>query len=166
MSKARITLFAGTALAIASSPLHAAEGTFDTPALVPEVAVQAVEAAVEACRDRNAQVTAVVVGPGGTLQALKRDRYAGPHSVDTATSKAWTAVSFRTDTIELGDGTGPGEARHGLQHLDGVTIVGGGKQITSDGRIVGGIGVSGSPDGKTDDQCAAAGIEAIGDDML
>lgn len=166
MNKTRATLLAGTALAIASSPLHAAEGTFNTPALVPEVAVKAVEAAVEACRDQNAQVTAVVVGPGGTPQALKRDRYAGPHSVDTATSKAWTAVSFRTDTIELSDSTGPGQASHGLQHLQGVTILGGGKQITTEGRIVGGIGVSGSPDGSTDDRCAAAGIEAIQEDLL
>ena len=27
-----------------------------------------------------------------------RDRFAGAHTVPTATGKAWTAVSFRTDT--------------------------------------------------------------------
>lgn len=166
MSKVRNTLFAGTALLITASPLHAAEGTFDTPSVVPEVAVKAVTAAVDACREENAQVTAVVVGPDGTPQALKRDRYAGPHSVETAKSKAWTAVSFRTDTIELRESTMSGEESYGIQHLDGVTILGGGKQITSEGRIVGGIGVSGSPSGSLDDQCAAAGIEAIQDDLL
>ena len=166
MSKVRNTLFAGTALLITASPLQAAEGTFDTPSVVPEVAVKAVAAAVDACREENAQVTAVVVGPDGTPQALKRDRYAGPHSVETAESKAWTAVSFRTDTIELRESTMPGEESYGIQHLDGVTILGGGKQITSEGRIVGGIGVSGSPSGSLDDQCAAAGIEAIQDDLL
>jgi uncharacterized protein GlcG (DUF336 family) len=166
MSKVRNTLFAGTALLITAAPLHAADGTFDTPALVPEVAVKAVDAAVEACRDKDYQVTAVVVGPNGTPQALKRDRYAGPHSVETAESKAWTAVSFRTDTLELRDATQPGEASYGIQHLDGVTILGGGKQITADGRIVGGIGVSGSPSGSIDDECAAAGIEAIQSDLL
>lgn len=166
MSNVRNTLLAGTAMLIAASPLHAAEGTFETPALVPEVAVKAVQAAVDACRDRDYQVTAVVVGPGGTPQALKRDRFAGPHSVETAESKAWTSVSFRTDTIDLHDSTQPGEASYGIQHLDGVTILGGGKQITSEGRIVGGIGVSGSPSGSIDDECAAAGIEAIQDDLL
>ncbi len=166
MSKVRNTIFAGTALMITAAPLHAAEGTFDTPALVPEVAVKAVAAAVEACREQNAQVTAVVVGPDGTPQALKRDRYAGPHSVETAQSKAWTAVSFRTDTIELHGTSKPGDESYGIQHLAGVTILGGGKQITSDGRIVGGIGVSGSPSGSIDDECAAAGIEAIQDDLL
>jgi len=166
MSKLRNLLFAGTALTVIASPLQAAEGTFDTPALVPEVAMKAVEAAVDACRDKNAQVTAVVVGPDGTPQALKRDRYAGPHSLQSAESKAWTAVSFRTDTMDLHDSTQPGQASYGIQHLDGVTILGGGKQITSDGRIVGGIGVSGSPSGSVDDECAAAGIEAIQGDLL
>ena len=166
MSKVRNMLVAGTALLITASPLQAAEGTFDTPSVVPEVAVKAVTAAVDACREENAQVTAVVVGPDGTPQALKRDRYAGPHSVETAKSKAWTAVSFRTDTIELRESTMSGEESYGIQHLDGVTVLGGGKQITSEGRIVGGIGVSGSPSGSLDDQCAAAGIEAVQDDLL
>lgn len=166
MSKVRNTVFAGTALMISAAPLQAAEGTFDTPAVVPEVAVKAVAAAVEACRDKNAQVTAVVVGPDGTPQALKRDRYAGPHSVESAESKAWTAVSFRTDTVDLRGATQPGDESYGIQHLAGVTILGGGKQITADGRIVGGIGVSGSPSGSIDDACAAAGIEAIQDDLL
>ncbi|WP_322520869.1 heme-binding protein [Guyparkeria halophila] len=166
MSKVRNTVFAGTALIITATPLHAAEGTFDTPSVVPEVAVKAVAAAVEACRDKNHQVTAVVVGPDGTPQALKRDRYAGPHSVESAESKAWTAVSFRTDTIDLHGASKPGGESYGIQHLAGVTILGGGKQITSEGRIVGGIGVSGSPSGSVDDECAAAGIEAIQDDLL
>ncbi|MDG4866435.1 heme-binding protein [Guyparkeria sp. 1SP6A2] len=166
MNKARATFLAGTVLAIASSPLHASEGTFNTPTLVPEVAVKAVEAAVEACRERNAQITAVVVGPGGTPQALKRDRYAGPHTLETAKSKAWTAVSFRTDTTALRDDTAAGEESHGLQYLPGVTILGGGKQITSEGRIVGGIGVSGSPNGSIDNECASAGIAAIEEDLL
>jgi len=38
---------------------------------------------------------------GGT-QVMLRDRYAGPHTPDTAERKAWTAVSFRADTLELG----------------------------------------------------------------
>ena len=31
-------------------------------------------------------------------QVVLRDRFAGPHTVPTATAKAWTAVSFRTGT--------------------------------------------------------------------
>jgi uncharacterized protein GlcG (DUF336 family) len=160
------TLLGGALLALAATPAHAAEATFNNPSLVPELAVKAAQAAVAACRDQNAQVTAAVVDSGGNTQALKRDRYAGPHTVRTAITKARTAVSFRTDTLELREVTGPGEDGYGIQHLPEVTILGGGKQIMAEGRTVGGIGVSGAPSGQIDDTCATAAIDAIRDDLL
>ncbi|WP_018140262.1 heme-binding protein [Thioalkalivibrio sp. ALJ7] len=153
-------------LALSAGPIQASEGTFSTPTLIPEIAVKAVEAAMEACRDRDTQVAVAVVDRHGVSQAFKRDRFAGAHTVDTAISKAYTAVSFRTDTLELREMTMPGELGYGIQHLPGVTILGGGVQITADGRIVGGIGVSGAPSGEVDHECAAAGIDAIQDDLL
>ncbi|WP_028492387.1 heme-binding protein [Thioalkalivibrio sp. ALE19] len=162
----RSALLAGGLMTLAAAPVHADSATFNTPSLTPEIATKAVEAAVDACRDRNAQVTAAVVDRFGTTQALKRDRFAGPHTVGTAQSKAWTAVSFRTDTLELRDDAFPGEVSYGIQHLPNVTILGGGAQVTSDGRIVAGIGVSGSPSGEVDHQCAMDAIDAIQDDLL
>jgi uncharacterized protein GlcG (DUF336 family) len=157
----------GTALlALAATPVQADEATFNNPSLVPELAVKAVQAAVTACRDQDTQVTAAVVDSGGNTQALKRDRFAGPHTVRTAISKAQTAVSFRTDTLDLRDVTGPGEDGYGIQNLPDATILGGGKQIMVDGRIVGGIGVSGAPSGEIDDSCAAEAIDAIRGDLL
>ena len=38
---------------------------------------------------------------GGNLQAMLRDRFAGPHTVEVAADKAWTAVSFRTPTLAI-----------------------------------------------------------------
>lgn len=166
MKTLRYALAAPIALVLAAAPLHASEGTFDTPTLIPELAVKAANAAVQACRDRDTQVTAAVVDRHGTPQALKRDRFAGPHTVDTAISKAWTAVSFRTDTLELREMTEPGAAGYGIQHLPRVSILGGGKQIMAGGRIIGGIGISGAPSGQIDDECAAAGMDAIADDLL
>jgi len=160
------TLLGGAMLALAATPVQAQEATFNNPSLVPDLAVKAAKKAVNACREREAQVTAVVVDGGGNTQALMRARYAGPHTIDTAISKAWTAVSFRTDTVELGTMAKPGEAGYGLQNLPRVTILGGGKQITAGGRVVGGIGVSGAPSGKIDDECATAGIEAIRKHLL
>ena len=159
-------LLGGALLAVAATPIQAEEATFSNPNLVPELAVKAVQAAVTACRDQDTQVTAAVVDSGGNTQALKRDRYAGPHTVQTAITKARTAVSFRTDTLELRDVTDPGEDGYGIQHLPDVTILGGGKQIMVDGRTVGGIGVSGAPSGEIDDTCAAEAIDAIRGDLL
>jgi uncharacterized protein GlcG (DUF336 family) len=43
--------------------------------------------------------------------------------------------------------------------------VGGGLMIETGGSLVGAIGVSGAPGGKEDDACAAAGIEAIREEL-
>lgn len=160
------TLLGGAILALAATPVHAQDATFDNPSLVPEMAVKAAKEAVKACRERDTQVTAAVVDRGGNTQAIMRDRYAGPHTVSTAVSKAWTAVSFRTDTLELRDVTEPGDTGYGVQHLPEVTILGGGKQITTGGRIVAGIGVSGAPSGEIDDECASEAIDAIRPELL
>ncbi|MEF8792383.1 GlcG/HbpS family heme-binding protein [Thiohalorhabdus sp.] len=160
------TLLGGVMLALAATPVQAQEATFDNPSLVPQMAVKAAKEAVKDCREREVQVTAVVVDGGGNTQALMRARYAGPHTIDTAISKAWTAVSFRTDTVELGTMAKPGKTGYGLQNLPKVTILGGGKQIMAGGRVIGGIGVSGAPSGKIDDKCATAGIDAIRKDLL
>jgi len=42
-------------------------------------------------------------------------------------------------------------------------MVGGGVGIEAAGSTIGGIGVSGAPDGKLDEDCANAGVEAIQD---
>ncbi|KPV41086.1 hypothetical protein AN478_04005 [Thiohalorhabdus denitrificans] len=166
MPRTALSLLAGASLVLTSLSAPAAEGTFNTPGLVPETAMKAVEAAMTECRDRDAQVTAAVVDRGGNTQALKRDRFAGPHTTETAVSKAWTAISFRTDTLELRDMAGPGDEAYGIQHLPRVTVLGGGKIIETGGRIVAGIGVSGAPSGTIDDECAAAGIDAIREDLM
>jgi uncharacterized protein GlcG (DUF336 family) len=46
-----------------------------------------------------------------------------------------------------------------------VAAVGGGMMIEASGSLLGAIGVSGAPGGKEDDACAAAGIEAIREDI-
>lgn len=163
----RVSFLAGVLLALALASPQAFGGTFNTPGLVPEVANKAAKAAMEACRDRDYQVAAAVVDRGGNTQALIRDRFAGAHTIETAINKGWTAVSFRRDTLELLDiASTPGEHAFGIHHLPRVVVLGGGIPIEADGRIVAGIGVSGSPDGDTDHECAAEGIEAIEEDLF
>ena len=132
-------------------------------ALTPELALKAAQASMAACRKSDYQVAVAVVDRGGNTQVLLRDRYAGPHTPTSATSKAWTAVSFRTDTLELADMTQARKAQSGARDIPGALMIGGGIQVTADGAIVAGIGVSGSPTGKTDHACAKAGISAIED---
>lgn len=129
--------------------------------MTTDTALKATQAAMEYCRAKGYQVTVATVDRGGNVQVLLRDRFAGSHTPETAVGKAATAVSFRANTTDLADRVKTGEIPPGIQNISGVVIVGGGLGIEAAGSIIGGIGVSGAPSGKLDEECAAAGIEAI-----
>ena len=152
------------ALTLITGSAYAAEpATFNVRALTPETAVKAAQTALAKCRADGYQVSVAVVDRSGLVQTLIRDRFAGAHSPETATNKAWTAVSFRTDTTELVKVTQPGQPSAGIRNLPRVVAVGGGVKIEAGGSIIAGIGVSGAPSGDADDVCARAGIKAISD---
>lgn len=155
----------GTALvlALASGTAAAQEATYNIRTLTPESALKAAQVALKSCRDSGFQVAVAVVDRSGLAQVMLRDRYAGPHTPKTAIGKAWTAVSFRTNTTAMAEMTQPGKPASGIRQLPNVVMVGGGLLIEAGGSIIGGIGVSGAPGGDLDDKCAKAGIDAIRD---
>jgi uncharacterized protein GlcG (DUF336 family) len=110
-------------------------------------------------------VAVAVVDRGGVPQVLLRDRFAGPHTVDMAINKAWTAVSFRIATGELGAQTHAGRPMSGIRNLPRVIAAGGGLPIEAGGSLWGAIGVSGAPNGEADERCAQAGIDAVADEL-
>lgn len=150
-----------------AAPAQAAE----QPALVefkilsPSAALKVAQAALESCRKSGYQVAVSVVDRFGTPQVLLRDRFAGPHTPETARRKAWTAISFRSDTLELASLSQSGQAQSGVRFVTDALMIGGGVPIEAAGSIVAGVGVSGAPGGKADDICARAGIEAVEDDI-
>jgi uncharacterized protein GlcG (DUF336 family) len=147
-------------------PLAAsAQATFSTKSLTPESALKAAQAALADCRKAGYQVTVAVVDRAGLTQALLRDRFAGPHTLDVAQNKAWSAVSFKTNTTELEKATRPGTTMSGLRNVQRATAIGGGLMIEAGGSLLGGIGVSGAPGGEADEACARAGIKAVADDL-
>ena len=139
----------------------AQEATYSVRMLTPETAMKAAQAALAKCRADGYQVAVAVVDRSGIAQMMIRDRFAGPHTPDMAVSKAWTAVTFRTNTTALAAETQAGKPASGIRHRPGVVAVGGGKMIEGGGTLFGGIGVSGAPGGDRDDVCADAGIAAI-----
>jgi uncharacterized protein GlcG (DUF336 family) len=153
------------AIGLLVSASVAAQGTYPVRLLTPDTALKAAQAALKNCRDSGFQATVAVVDRLGVTQVLLRDRFAGPHTVDMAAAKAWTAVSFRTNTTALAEATQPGRPQSGIRNRPGVAAVGGGLMIEAGGSLLGAIGVSGAPGGKEDDACAAAGIAAIREDL-
>lgn len=154
-----LALLAGAA---AAAP---ADATFNIRLLTPESALKAAQAALASCRASGFQVAVAIVDRMGVPQVLLRDRFAGPHTVDMASAKAYTAVSFRTSTSELAEATQAGKAQSGVRGRPGVAAIGGGLMIEAGGSTLGAIGVSGAPGGAQDEKCAAAGIEAIREDL-
>jgi uncharacterized protein GlcG (DUF336 family) len=144
-------------------PAHAQDGLVAYKSLSPEVALDLARAALASCRERGFQVAVAVVDRFGVTQVVLRDRFAGAHTVPTATGKAWTAVTFRTNTTELVGVSQPGMPQAGLRAIPGAVILGGGMVVEAGGSLVGGVGVSGAPGGDADDACAKAGIEAVRD---
>lgn len=151
--------FATPAAALAQSATHSVR------VLIPEAAVKAGQAALASCRQAGYQVAVAVVDRFGVAQMMVRDRFAGPHTPDTAIDKAWTAVSFRTNTSEMARMTQAGQPSSGIRQIPRFVGVGGGLLIESGGSIVGAIGVSGAPNGDADEACAKAGIAAIRDEL-
>jgi uncharacterized protein GlcG (DUF336 family) len=98
-------------------------------------------------------------------QVMLRDRFAGPHTPSTAAGKAWTAVTFRTNTTELNAVSQPGMMQAGIRTLPGVVVIGGGMIVEAGGSLLGAVGVSGAPGGDADEACARAGIAAIHDKL-
>jgi len=156
-------LVVAVAGALAAPSAHAQKLLASYPSLTTAAALQAAQAALARC-DKDGFTTAVaVVDRGGHVLALLRNGLAGAHTVQTATSKAASALSFRTDTTELASTTQAGRPSSGIRNLPGVVAVGGGMMIRAKGSVVGAIGVSGAPTGDADDVCAKAGIAAISD---
>lgn len=142
-----------------------ASATFTVTQISLEAAQTAAQTALNSCRAAGYQVAVVVVDRAGSTVVVLRDRFAGAHTVDTATNKAWTATSFKISTTALGIETLPTKPSSGIRNLPRVVTVGGGLPINASGSLVGAIGVSGAPGGEADEICAKAGIAAIADDL-
>lgn len=160
----RLALLA--AIAAFGAPAGAAEKmTTAYPSLSTATALKVAEAALAECQKKGYVVGVAVVDRGGAPLALLRDNLAGPHTPSTAIGKAWTAVSFRTDTTELLARTEPGKPSAGIRELPNVVVLGGGLQIMAKGVLLGAVGVSGAPGGDIDDLCGKAGIKAVSDNL-
>jgi uncharacterized protein GlcG (DUF336 family) len=146
-------------------PARAQDALVTVKLINPDVALDLARAALAECRKRGYQVAVAVVDRFGVTQVVLRDRFAGPHTPATAAGKAWTAVSFRTNTSELVAASKEGTPQSAVRDLPGAVVLGGGLMVEAGGSIVGGVGVSGAPGGDADDACAKAGIEAVRDKL-
>lgn len=77
-------------------------------------------------------------------------------SFDVAVKKAYTAAALKMSTTELSALVKQGETFYGLQSLEKLMIIGGGVPITRNGKVVGGLGVSGGTGEEDNSLCEYA----------
>ncbi len=125
-----------------------------------ETATAVAQGAIEACRKQGIQIGVTVVDRDGTVQVALRDTIAAPITLPISQQKAFTAVNFNAATSQLGE-----RADSPIGRIDGLVMSPGGLPIQAGGQLLGGVGVSGAPSGKTDEACAQAGIDQVIDDL-
>ncbi len=125
------------------------------------LANEAVGAAVASCAKQGYAETAVLVVADGVTQASLRGDNAGIHTLDSAHDKAYTSVTFKSDTgalVERAKTTTIATLTSKLPHL---LLFQGGVVIKVGDEVVGAIGAAGAPGGNLDEACAKAGLDAI-----
>jgi uncharacterized protein GlcG (DUF336 family) len=148
-----------------------AQGLVTIQKLSAPLANEAVGEAVANCAQKGYVVTAAVVDLDGVRQALLRGNGAPIHTLDNAYYKAYSAASLtlarkEDSTKAVADRIGKNPPSTVPQTpLPSVTYAVGGVTIMAGGNAIGGIGVSGSPGGNFDEECARAAIAKIQDRM-
>ena len=153
-------------LAIGITPFSAhAESeslTVSTKRLKMETALRIAQAAIKQCRKEGVQIAVTVVDRSGHAQVVLRDVLAMDITLPISKQKAHTAMAFNTPLSQMEDRfTKPFQ----VAKIDGLVVSAGGIPINIGGSILGGIGVSGAPSGKTDEKCANAGLAAVSEDL-
>ena len=117
------------------------------------------ENALADCKARGYPVSVVVVDRGGdTMVALRADD-AGPHTMENARRKAYTANTFKMTTEAFLQDMKTRPVRREQTTLPHVIAINGGVPIKVGNDVIGGVGLSGSP-GK-DEECVNAGLDKV-----
>jgi uncharacterized protein GlcG (DUF336 family) len=128
------------------------------------VALTIAQATVESCAAKGYAVSAVVVDRAGeTILAIRGDN-AGPHTMENARRKAYTAMSFKTSTTDYAKRFADNNPVVRQQvTLPNVIAIPGGLPIKAGDEVVGGVGASGSPG--VDEPCVQAGLDKVADQL-
>lgn len=144
-----------------------AQQKFAAPPQIPyglsiniESAKKAAAAAIGEARKNNWTMAVAIVDPGGYLVYFEKMDGTQTGSVDVSIEKARSAALFRRPTKLFQDGVAAGGEGLRLLRLTGAVPIDGGFPIIVDGKLIGGIGISGGA-GEQDGQVAKAGVDSL-----
>ena len=144
----RLLITAAIAASFVASPLFA-QAPAPPPPYGPAITFEAAKKAMSAAeaeakaKKNNWPVAIAIVDSSGNLAAFSKMDNTQHGSVDIAIGKAATANNLKRPTKALQDTIAQGGAGLRLLGVQGITPLEGGVPIVVDGKIIGGIGVSG-----------------------
>jgi uncharacterized protein GlcG (DUF336 family) len=123
-----------------------------------EDAKKAMAAADAEARKNNWNMAIAILDAGSHLLMFQRMDDVQIGSIDIAIGKAKTAVNFKRPTKALDDLVSGG--RNAFLAIDGVIPLQGGLPVMVDGKLIGGVGVSGGT-APQDEQVAQAAVSVL-----
>ena len=132
-----------------------------TASISREAAVALIDASLAAAKAIGIEAAVAVTDATGNLRAFERTDGAPFLTVDVAIDKAWTASSFGFATHVWNDYVTKDPKVAPLAHRPRMVAVGGGYPIIEDGRLIGGVGISGGSYQQDQDVCVS-GLQALG----
>lgn len=118
-------------------------------------------AAIQACMDKNYQVTVTVVDRAGVVKAVQRTDNAGPHTVKASEMKAWTALSTKNSSGKVMEAAQNNAGAQNMRDVPGFLLLAGGLPVKEGDEVIGAIGIGGAPGGHLDEACAQQAIEGL-----
>jgi uncharacterized protein GlcG (DUF336 family) len=124
------------------------------------MALTIAETAMSECTTR---VSVAVVDRAGRLRVFLQGDGASPHNLELARRKAYTANTFGRTSLEWVKRT---ETNTGQRSLSEVIPLQGGVPIKVGDETIGGVGLSGAPNGgEQEEACGKAGIAKVADQL-
>ncbi|MDD3360081.1 MAG: cob(I)yrinic acid a,c-diamide adenosyltransferase [Hespellia sp.] len=113
-------------------------------------------------REHGRKSVMSVCGPDGNMIAVHAMDDAFIASFDISMKKAYTSVAVKMSTMELSKLAQPGQTFYGVDNTDNgkLIIFGGGIPLVYQGKIIGGLGVSGGT-GEEDHETAEYGLKML-----
>jgi glc operon protein GlcG len=126
----------------------------------PVTTEQAKKAVAAALAEGKTRLVFAVVDPSGNLVYFEKMDGAPYASSEIAIRKARTSATFKRPSMAFFEQMGGGH-NYVMTLWPELIASGGGLPLVVDGRIVGAIGVSGSPSGLLDQTAAEAAVNAL-----
>lgn len=134
--------------------------TFVREEISEEAATKLVEAAVVEARKRGETIAVAVCDLGGHLIAFLRMDEAKPAVVQIAIGKAYSAAIYRATTGKLWEISQPGAEAYGVQTHPGTITFKGGIPVMYEGKVIGGLGISGAA-AQVDEEMALSAAKTV-----